>query len=155
MSADAATTPELPPGLLEEYLAGMRTTLTLLAGLAARLSAAGGDRAALDTLQRETHKIRGSAGSYGFAEASRLAAGMEATVRDWATRPDEDDVERGSLAQWFTGRLAEMLGLPVPRAPAVARPTAAPTVAPRVAAPSRPPQGPRPKPPIPPAAPAA
>src|SRR5438034_8411027 len=84
---DAGTPPELPPGLREEYLAGMRSQLGLLATIADRLTAAGNDREALAVLQRETHKIHGSAGSYGFAEASRLAAGLDATAKDWVARP--------------------------------------------------------------------
>src|SRR6266516_1605100 len=113
--------PELPPGLLAEYLESARAQLSVLAGLAERLVAAGGDREALDALRRETHKVHGSAGSYGFMAASRLAAGMEATVKDWAARPDESDVERGSLARWFVRRLAELLGLELPRASAPTR----------------------------------
>src|SRR5438128_10023431 len=103
--------PELPPGLLAEYLESARAQLGILAGLAERLVAAGGDREALDALRRETHKVHGSAGSYGFMEASRLAAGMEATVRDWAARPDEPEVERGSLARWLVNRLSQLRGV--------------------------------------------
>ncbi len=106
--------PELPPGLLAEYLESARAQLGVLAGLAERLVVAAGDRDALDALRRETHKVHGSAGSYGFMEASRLAAGMEATVKDWAARPDDPDVERGSLARWFVKRLAELLGVEEP-----------------------------------------
>ena len=114
MIADSASPPELPPGLLEEYLQGMREQLGLLADLADRLGAAGNDRDALEALRRETHKIHGSAGSYGFWDLSRLAAGMEATVKDWAARPDDVDADRGSLAHWFVGRLAEGLQIDVP-----------------------------------------
>ncbi len=128
--------PELPPGLLAEYLESARAQLSVLAGLAERLVAAGGDREALDALRRETHKVHGSAGSYGFMAASRLAAGMEATVKDWAARPDEPDVERGSLARWFVRRLAELLGLELPRASAPPPVRAAPL--PRVGPPPRP-----------------
>src|SRR5437867_277344 len=106
--------PELPPGLVAEYLESARSQLGVLAGLAERLVVAASDRQVIDALRRETHKVHGSAGSYGFMEASRLAAGMEATVKDWAARPDEPDVERGSLARWFVKRLAELLGLEVP-----------------------------------------
>src|SRR5256886_1100153 len=73
-------------------------------------------------------------------EASRLGAGMEATVKDWAARPDEPDVERGSLARWFVKRLAELLGLEVPDASTA--PPAPPPVRseplPRVGPPPRP-----------------
>src|SRR3989441_4687123 len=92
LMVDAGTPPELPPGLREQSLAGMRSQLGLLATIADRLTAAGNDREALAMLQRETHKIHGSAGSYGFAEASRLAAGLEATAKDWVARPDDPEV---------------------------------------------------------------
>ncbi len=128
-----ATPPELPPGLLEEYLAGMRPVLVALAGLAERLAATRNDLAALEALRRETHKIHGSAGSFGFMEVSRLAAGMEATVKDWISWPGDPEVDRGSLTRWFVARLAEMLGLEVPK-PAAAAPR------PRVGPAPRPPQ---------------
>jgi len=35
-------------------------------------------------------------------------------VKDWAARPDDPDVERGSLARWFVKRLAELLGVEEP-----------------------------------------
>jgi len=130
--------PELPPGLLAEYLESARAQLGVLAGLAERLVAAGGDREALDALRRETHKVHGSAGSYGFMEASRLAAGMEATVKDWAARPDEPDVERGSLARWFVNRLAELLGVEVPPPSAAPPPPPRSGPLPRVGPPPRP-----------------
>ena len=138
MAADATSPPpELPPGLLAEYLASARAQLDVLAGLAERLVVAGGDREALDALRRETHKVHGSAGSYGFMEASRLAAGMEATVKDWAARPDDPDVERGSLARWFVRRLAELLGVELPDASATPAPIRTGPL-PRVGPPPRP-----------------
>src|SRR5947207_126533 len=91
MSVDH-TPAELPPGLLAEYLDSAATQLQVLAGLADRLTVAANDTEALDGLRRETHKIRGSAGSYGFWEASRLAAGMEETAKDWVARPHEGDL---------------------------------------------------------------
>ncbi len=81
MSADP-TPAELPPGLLEEYLQSARGQLQLLAQLADRLAARNDDVEALEALRREVHKIHGSAGSYGFWSASRLAAGMEETAKD-------------------------------------------------------------------------
>src|SRR5881628_3935924 len=122
MPGDATPPPELPPGLLAEYLESARSQLGVLAGLAERLAAGGGDRVALEALRHETHKVHGSAGSYGFMEASRLAAGMEATVKDWVAGPDDSEVDRGSLTRWFVARLAEMLGVEVPDASAAPAP---------------------------------
>src|SRR2546422_5947204 len=148
-----ATPPELPPGLLEEYLAGMRPVLVALVGLAERLAAARNDLAALEALRRETHKIHGSAGSFGFMEVSRLAAGMEATVKDWISWPGDPEVDRGSLTRWFVARLAEMLGLEVPRPAAAApRPRVGPAPRPPQAT-TRPTQQPQRNPPPPPRAP--
>src|SRR5437762_2152627 len=113
MSVDH-TPAELPPGLLAEYLESAATQLQVLAGLADRLTVAANDTEALDGLRRETHKIRGSAGSYGFWEASRLAAGMEETAKDWVARPNDVDLDRGSIAQWFVVQLAESLQLEAP-----------------------------------------
>ncbi len=111
-----ASPSDLPPGLVQEYLESARAQLAVLAELTGRLAARGDDREALDALRREIHKVHGSAGSYGFMEASRLAAGIEATVKDWVARPGEDEAARGSLAAWFVKRLAELLGLAAPAA---------------------------------------
>src|SRR5260370_35019378 len=100
MAADATSPPpELPPGLLAEYLESARGQISVLAGIAERLVAAGGDREALEELRRETHKIHGSAGSYGGMQASRRAAGMEAAGKGWVARPDDPGRGRGSLAR--------------------------------------------------------
>jgi len=115
MSADS-TRSELPPGLLEEYLESAQGQLAYLAGIAGRLAARNDDTEALDELRREVHKIHGSAGSYGFWPASRLAAGMEETAKDWVGRPHDTEVDRGSLTHWFVVRLAAALGLEAPPA---------------------------------------
>src|SRR6059058_4989330 len=132
--------PELPPDLVAEYLESARSQLGVLAGLAEGLVVGARVGQVIGALRREAHKVHGSAGSYGFMEASRLAAGMEATVKDWAARPDEPNVERGSLAGWFVKRLAELLGLEVPDASAAppAPPPARSEPLPRVGPPPRP-----------------
>src|SRR6266851_5003110 len=118
---------ELPPGLLAEYRESARLQLQLVAELADRLAVAGNDPDALSRLHQETHKIHGSAGSYGFWPASRLAAGMEETVKDWVARPNDADMDRGSMTQWFVVQLAEALELEPPDPPArsLAGPSAA------------------------------
>ena len=140
MSVDP-TPAELPPGLLAEYLESAAEQLQVLAELADRLLVAADDADALDRLRRETHKIRGSAGSYGFWQASRLAAGMEETAKDWVARPNDADLDRGSVAQWFVVQLADALQLEPPPAgersagraqpppPRPAPPASAPTAA--------------------------
>ena len=55
----------LPPGVREEYLQGARDQLGAIAELAERLINAGDDTAAIETLRRDAHRLRGSAGSFG------------------------------------------------------------------------------------------
>src|SRR2546429_8304097 len=92
MSVDH-TPAELPPGLLAEYLESAATQLRVLAELAERLAVAANDTEALDGLRRETHKIRGSAGPYGFLEAAPLAPGEEEIAEDWGAPPPVPDRE--------------------------------------------------------------
>src|SRR2546423_10526462 len=86
MSVDH-TPAELPPGLLAEYLQSAAMQLQVLAELADRLAVAANDTEALDGLRRETHKIHGSAGSYGVWGASRPPPGMAGTPQDRLARP--------------------------------------------------------------------
>ena len=113
MNADPGHTPDdLPPGLLEEYLKSARAQVSSLAEIADRLVAAPRDIRVLDALRRETHKVHGSAGSYGFWDASRLAADMEATVKTWLADPGAGGAEeRGAAARRFVTSLAAALRL--------------------------------------------
>ena len=110
MISEAGHTPDdLPPGLLEEYLKSVGAQLAILSGLADRLATAGDDVQALDALRREVHKVHGAAGSYGFWEASRLAAEMEEAAKRWLAQPHDQVAERGVNARRFVTRLAEAL----------------------------------------------
>src|SRR2546429_7838115 len=91
MPGDATPPPELPPGLLAEYLESARSQLGVLAGLAHRIAARSADREALDALRREIHKVHGSAGSYGFMDASRLAAGGGGAGKEVGAPPREPE----------------------------------------------------------------
>src|SRR5256885_13475504 len=110
--------PELPPGLLAEYLESARAQLSVLAGLAERLVAAGGDREALDALRRETHKVHGSAGSYGVMAAARPAAGTEAALKELGAPPGGPDGGSGPLPGLVCQRAAELLRAGAPPASA-------------------------------------
>ncbi|HEV8398598.1 MAG TPA: response regulator [Gemmatimonadales bacterium] len=99
----------LPPGLRDEYLQGARDQLGGIAELAERLIQAGDDAAAIEDLRREAHKLRGSAGSFGFAQASVVAAELEDAAKQWLAQPAEGVAERGAAARGFVRRLAAAL----------------------------------------------
>ncbi len=84
----------LPPGVRDEYLQGARDQLGAIAELAERLIAAGDDTAAIEQLRRDAHRLRGSAGSFGFPQASVVAARIEprtAPQSEPAVEDNEDD----------------------------------------------------------------
>jgi CheY-like chemotaxis protein len=120
----------LPPGLRDEYLKGVRNQLGEIAELAERLITAGDDIDAVEQLRREAHKIHGSAGSFGYAQATIVAAELEAAAKQWLAQPGQDVGTRGAAARAFVRRLAAALftkqGAAPPPPPAAAAVQAAP-----------------------------
>jgi CheY-like chemotaxis protein len=100
---------DLPPGLREEYLRNVRERLDALALLAAHLGQRPHDRESLEELRREAHKIRGSAGSYGFPEGTRVAGELEDAARAWLTDPAWDAARQGEIARDLVERLSAAL----------------------------------------------
>lgn len=99
----------LPPGIRDEYLQGARDQLGGIAELAERLIAAGDDVAAIEQLRRDAHKLRGSAGSFGFHQATVVAAELEEAAKQWLTQPTHGVATRGAAARGFVRRLAAAL----------------------------------------------
>jgi CheY-like chemotaxis protein len=99
----------LPPGLRDEYLQGARDQLGGIAELAERLITAGDETAAIEGLRHEAHKLRGSAGSFGFAQASVVAAELEDAAKQWLAQPADGAATRGAAARGFVRRLAAAL----------------------------------------------
>ena len=98
-----------PPGLRDEYLQGARDQLGGIAELAERLIDAGDDAAAIEDLRHEAHKLRGSAGSFGFAQASVVAAELEEAAKKWLAQPADGAPTRGAAARGYVRRLAAAL----------------------------------------------
>ena len=117
----------LPPGVRDEYLQGARDQLGLIAELAERLVASGEDREAIDELRRESHRLRGSAGSFGFPQATLVAAELEDAAKQWLEHPDNGVAGRGYAARGFVRRLAAALFTKQSAAPAVSPPTPEPS----------------------------
>ena len=133
----------LPPGVRDEYLQGARDQLGAIAELAERLIAAGDDTAAIETLRRDAHRLRGSAGSFGFPQASVVAAELEEAAKRWLEHPGNGVADRGQAARGYVRRLAAALFTKQAAAPpTTAAPYAAPSPPPpSLAAPSPPASG--------------
>jgi len=120
----------LPPGVRDEYLHGARDQLGAIAELAERLIAAGDDTAAIETLRRDAHRLRGSAGSFGFPQASVVAAELEEAAKRWLEHPVNGVADRGQAARNFVRRLAAALFTKQSVAAAAAAPSPPITAAP-------------------------
>jgi len=99
----------LPPGVRNEYLQGARDQLGTIAELAERLITAGDDTAAIEALRRDAHRLRGSAGSFGFPQASVVAAELEEAAKKWLEKPGNGVADRGKAARGYVRRLAAAL----------------------------------------------
>jgi chemotaxis protein histidine kinase CheA len=102
--------PEVLRALQERYRSTIVSTLTLLRALSVRLSTAPTAPDALTTLRRELHRVHGTAGSYGFDVASRVAATLEECVVRWEIDPTLDREERGAIVDRFVGELTAAFG---------------------------------------------
>ena len=120
----------LPPGARDEYLRGARDQLGAIAQVAEQLVATGDDTAAIEELRRDAHRLRGSAGSFGFPQASAVAAELEEAAKQWLETPANGAGDRGNQARAFVRRLAAAL---------FTKQTVAPSPPPSLAAPAPPP----------------
>lgn len=86
-----------PPDVLRErFLGSAHAALERLQQCATMLDLDPCDANALDSLRRELHRLRGSSGSYGFAEAGERIGEMEQRARTWAIDPTLDAEHRGA-----------------------------------------------------------
>ena len=108
----------LPPGARDEYLRGARDQLGAIAQVAEQLVATGDDTAAIEELRRDAHRLRGSAGSFGFPQASAVAAELEEAAKQWLETPANGAGDRGNQARAFVRRLAAALFTKQAAAPA-------------------------------------
>ena len=126
----------LPPGVRDEYLQGARDQLGAIAELAERLIASGDDTAAIEELRRDAHRLRGSAGSFGFPQASVVAADLENAAKKWLEHPGNGVADRGQAARTFVRRLAAALFTKQAAAPPSPEPIVAAPLPPPAAAPA-------------------
>jgi CheY-like chemotaxis protein len=92
------------------------------------LIAAGDDTAAIETLRRDAHRLRGSAGSFGFPQASVVAAELEEAAKHWLEHPGNGVADRGQAARGYVRRLAAALF--TKQSAAAPRATPSPPIAP-------------------------
>ena len=116
--------------LRERYRATSATSVAALRRLAAQLVLSPDASEVVEALRRELHRVHGTAGTYGFPEASRLAAQLEERAIQWAGNPALDRGRRGAMTAHFAEALEARLCGPA-AAQALVAPDAAERIAPR------------------------
>jgi CheY-like chemotaxis protein len=112
--------------LRERYRSSVANTVAGFRYLAAQLTVKPENAEVLESLRRELHRVHGTAGSFGFPDASRIAGVLEERATRWATDPTFDRGARGAIIAHFASALeAHVLGIPAPPAPPHARTPAA------------------------------
>ena len=111
--------------LRERYRASVANTVAGFRYRAAQLTVKPENGEVLESLRRELHRVHGTAGSFGFPDASRLAGVLEARAMRWAADGTFDRGTRGAIIAHFASALeAHVLGMPAPPAPPHALPKA-------------------------------
>ncbi|MBI3791575.1 MAG: response regulator, partial [Gemmatimonadetes bacterium] len=103
--AKAAAAAQALEALRQRYRATIGNTLEAFRALAARLGEQPDAAEVVESVRRELHRVRGTAGSYGFAEASRLSGVMEERAVRWAGDPRLEASERAAMLTRYVAAL--------------------------------------------------
>ncbi len=111
--------------LREHFRASSGPIVAAFERLATQLTASPAAPRALEALRRELHRVKGTAGSYGFLDASTLATKLEERVAGWIVDPKLELDSRATIISHFGSalRLAFQNPVEADRLPAL---TAAP-----------------------------
>ena len=91
--------------LRERFRETSAGTIATLDDLAQQLVVDAAAPETIEALRRELHRVHGTAGSYGFIEASRLAAKLEQRVAGWEQDPSIERAQRSTIIGHFVSAL--------------------------------------------------
>ena len=110
--------------LREHFRASSGPIVATFERLATQLTTAPTSPRALEMLKRELHRVKGTAGSYGFLDASALAARLEDRVASWIADPQLELDSRATIISHFGSALRLSFQTPIEadRLPALSPP---------------------------------
>jgi CheY-like chemotaxis protein/HPt (histidine-containing phosphotransfer) domain-containing protein len=100
-----AQTAEALRVLRERYRVTIANTVAALRRLSAQLAVIASAPEVVEALRRELHRVHGAAGSFGFPEASKLAAQLEEAAIRWVSDPTLDVDRRAAMTAEFANAL--------------------------------------------------
>ena len=92
-----------------QFLAAARGTLDSFAQLGEALAAKPAGEDTLLSMQRELHRLHGSAATFGFPRVGRMAAALESAIKKWAADPMLDPDRRAPIVARFVDSLRQQL----------------------------------------------
>jgi CheY-like chemotaxis protein/HPt (histidine-containing phosphotransfer) domain-containing protein len=104
-SPSNAQTNEALRVLRERYRVTIANTVAAFRRLSSQLAVIASAPEVVEALRRELHRVHGAAGSFGFPEASRLAADLEETAIRWVSDPSLDVDRRAAMTADFANAL--------------------------------------------------
>jgi len=96
----------------ERYRAASGAIIETFLGLAAEMSRTPDSPATIEAVRREAHRVHGTAGTYGFGEASDIASSLERRCAMWATDPSADAGNRSAIVERSARSLAASFAPP-------------------------------------------
>jgi CheY-like chemotaxis protein/HPt (histidine-containing phosphotransfer) domain-containing protein len=91
--------------LRERYRTTIANTVAAFRRLSAQLAVIASAPEVVNALRRELHRVHGAAGSFGFPEASHLAAELEEAAIRWVQDPSLDVDRRAAMTAEFANAL--------------------------------------------------
>ena len=107
--------------LRERYRTNSPAIVARFAALAAELRASPSSPDIVERLRREAHRVRGTAGTYGFTDASQLSEALERRCEMWANDDGADAGHRAAYAEQVAVRLSEAFAAPERMEPPLSR----------------------------------
>jgi CheY-like chemotaxis protein/HPt (histidine-containing phosphotransfer) domain-containing protein len=89
----------------ERYRTTIANTVAAFRRLSAQLAVIASAPEVVEALRRELHRVHGAAGSFGFPEASQLAAELEEIAIRWVEDPSLDVDRRAAMTAEFANAL--------------------------------------------------
>ena len=99
--------------LREHFRASSGPIVATFEQLATQLTRMPTSPRALEALKRELHRVKGTAGSYGFMDASALAARLDERVAAWTADPQLDVENRATIISHFGSALRLAFQAPI------------------------------------------
>ena len=83
----------------ERYRAGSGAIVETFLALALELARTPESPVAIEAVRREAHRVHGTAGTYGFGEASDIASSLERRCTMWAVDAAADAGHRSAIVE--------------------------------------------------------